>query len=155
MLLLCCQYVCLLCGAAGRCLPRTDDMMATQGLGSVRLVLCTRSTLSGGRRIGFLEDILGVFFLVLFFRRGRCYGGGNGISRVAVVRVSRSTTVDGCSDPGWSQKISGHVLTVILRFKFCGTLLVGFWRGSALERLSHWRQLSDISREMIGCELEM
>ena len=42
-------------------------MMARQGLASVRLVLRTRSTLRGGRRIGFLLDILGVFFLLFSF----------------------------------------------------------------------------------------
>ena len=114
-------------------------MMAKQGLASTRLVLRTRRTLRGGRRIGFLVDILDVFFLLVFFFVGGGVMAAAMASRALGCCRSSFEVDDERCDAGWSRKISGHVVIQLpSRFKFCGK----FWRGSASGHLSHWGQLS-------------
>lgn len=43
---------------AGKDLPRTEDMMAIQGRSLCRVGFLTRSTLSGGKRIGFCVMVM-------------------------------------------------------------------------------------------------
>ncbi len=132
-------------------------MMATQGLGSVRLVLRTRSTLSGGRRIGFLLDILNEFSCY-FFPRGRCYGGGNGIAGCGLLalkfRGRRRRRVLRC----WVEQKdcrsrAGHLRDLSLAVKFLAGLgfgaLVSLGRAQWILLRGDWLRVGDVNNELV------